>query len=193
MAARPAAYSNDLPAVPRVIVPRQTTDPIWSLKSWPVVLSIGGRDWEIPAASAADWLSVLMPSPVDLDEIIMTMVTNGESLLFDESVGGELENVMLDVISLVSGRPWWQTLRMIAVAVNNWNVLGGEMLYRGIIPDQVSLSQWLDVLLLVTIRSMDPKDVTMFTLQLENPPVEVVDSVAEEMEMSRDQFLSMAR
>jgi len=158
-----------------------------------VVLSIGGRDWEIPAASAADWLSVLMPSPVDLDEIIMTMVTNGESLLFDESVGGELENVMLDVISLVSGRPWWQTLRMIAVAVNNWNVLGGEMLYRGIIPDQVSLSQWLDVLLLVTIRSMDPKDVTMFTLQLENPPVEVVDSVAEEMEMSRDQFLSMAR
>lgn len=193
MAARPAAYSNDLPAVPRVIVPRQTTDPIWSLKSWPVVLSIGGRDWEIPAASAADWLSVLMPSPVDLDEIIMTMVVNGESLLFDESVGGELENVMLDVISLVSGRPWWQTLRMIAVAVNNWNVLGGEMLYRGIIPDQVSLSQWLDVLLLVTIRSMDPKDVTMFTLQLENPPVEVVDSVAEEMEMSRDQFLSMAR
>lgn len=193
MAARPAAYSNDLPAVPRVIVPRQTTDPIWSLKSWPVVLSIGGRDWEIPAASAADWLSVLMPSPVDLDEIIMTMVVNGESLLFDESVGGELENVMLDVISLVSGRPWWQALRMIAVAVNNWNVLGGEMLYRGIIPDQVSLSQWLDVLLLVTIRSMDPKDVTMFTLQLENPPVEVVDSVAEEMEMSRDQFLSMAR
>lgn len=193
MAARPAAYSSDLPAVPRVIVPRQTTDPIWSLKSWPVVLSIGGRDWEIPAASAADWLSVLMPSPVDLDEIIMTMVVNGESLLFDESVGGELENVMLDVISLVSGRPWWQTLRMIAVAVNNWNVLGGEMLYRGIIPDQVSLSQWLDVLLLVTIRSMDPKDVTMFTLQLENPPVEVVDSVAEEMEMSRDQFLSMAR
>lgn len=193
MAARPAAYSNDLPAVPRVIVPRQTTDPIWSLKSWPVVLSIGGRDWEIPAASAADWLSVLMPSPVDLDEIIMTMVVNGESLLFDESIGGELENVMLDVISLVSGRPWWQALRMIAVAVNNWNVLGGEMLYRGIIPDQVSLSQWLDVLLLVTIRSMDPKDVTMFTLQLENPPVEVVDSVAEEMEMSRDQFLSMAR
>ena len=160
-----------------------------------MVLEIAGQDWAIPAASAADWLSVLMPSPVDLDEIIRTMVIDGEMLLFDESVGGELEDLCLDVISLVSGRPWWQALRLISVAVANWNVLGGEMLYRGIIPDQVSLSQWLDVLLLVTIRSMDPKDVTMFTLQLENPPAEIIDgeSQVQEMEMSRDQFLSMGR
>lgn len=193
MVGRPSVSSSNLPETPRVVIPRQTTDPIWSLKSWPVVLSVAGRDWEIPAASAADWLSVLMPSPVDLDEIVMTMVTDGESLLFNESVGEELEDLMLEVITLVSGRPWWQALRMITVAANNWNVLGGEMLYRGIIPDQVSLSQWLDVLLLVTIRSMDPKDVTMFTLQLENPPPEVIDTVAEEIEMSRDQFLSMGR
>lgn len=192
MAVRPSPSSGDL-AVPRVTVPHQTTDPIWSLKSWPVTLEIAGQDWLIPAASAADWLSVLMPNPVDLDEMVRVMVVDGESLLFDESIGTELEELCLDVISMVSGRPWWQALRLISVAVANWNVLGGEMLYRGIIPDQVSLSQWLDVLLLVTLRSMDPKDVMMFTLQLENPPVDVIDVEADEMEMSRDQFLSMGR
>jgi len=185
--------ASSVDQVPRIVVPHQTTDPVWSLKSWPVTLSIADREWEIPAASAADWLSVLMADPVDLDEVVRAMVIDGESLLFDESVGVELEELCLDVISMVSGRPWWQALRMISVATANWNVLGGEMLYRGIIPDQVSLSQWLDVLLLVTIRSMDPKDVTMFTLQLENPPVDVVDGAAVELEMSRDQFLSMGR
>lgn len=193
MAGHPRTSSANLPEVPRVIIPKQTTDPVWSLKPWPVTLEIAGQDWHIPAASAADWLSVLMPDPVDLDEVVRTMVTDGEKLLFDESVGVELEELVLEVITLVSGRPWWQALRMISVATANWNVLGGEMLYRGIIPDQVSLSQWLDVLLLVTIRSMDPKDVTMFTLQLERPPLDVIDAVVEEPMMSRDQFLSMGR
>lgn len=192
MAARQSPSSAD-GTVPRIAVPRQTKDPVWSLKSWPITLEIAGQDWEVPAASAADWLGVLMANPVDLDEIIRTMVMDGESLLFDESVGEELEELCLDVISMVSGRPWWQAMRLISVATENWNVLGGEMLYRGIIPDQLSLSQWLDVLLLVTIRSMDPKDVTMFTLQLENPPAEVIDAVVEEPVMSRDQFLSMGR
>jgi hypothetical protein len=177
---------------PRVTIPNQTTDPIWSLKPWPVTLTIDGKDLEFPAATAADWLHVLMASPVDLDDVIAAMATEGEHILLDESIGAELYDACLDVISAVSGRPWWQAMRLISVVKANWNTLGGEMLYRGVLPDRMSLSAWLDVLLLVTIRSMDPKDVTMFTLKLEQQPAEVIDVEPQELEMSRSQFLSMA-
>lgn len=190
MAARPVSA----PDTPRVQIPHQTLDPTWSLKPCPVVMTLHGQDYEFPAATAADWLQVLMEDPVDLDHVIRTMLPEGPELLFDESIGDELSEGCLAVISAVSGRPWWQTLRMISVAVAHWNVLGAEMLYRGFLPDQVSLSAWLDVLLLVTIRAMDPKDVTMFTLQLEQPPVDVIDAEeVEEMTMSRDAFLAMGR
>ena len=133
-----------------------------------------------------------MVDPVDLDDVIRVMAVDGERLLFDEDLGSELEEACLDVLSLVSGRPWWQAMRLISVASANWNTVGGEMLYRGIFPDQLSLSAWLDVLLLTIIKLMDPKQVTMFTLQLERPPVDVIDGEAQEMEMDRNQFLSMS-
>ena len=190
MAVRRPSVSE--PEAPRIQIPKQTKDPVWSVKAWPVVLTVGGRDVEFPAATAADWLGVLMVDPVDLDDVIRVMAVDGERLLFDEDLGSELEEACLDVLSLVSGRPWWQAMRLISVASANWNTVGGEMLYRGIFPDQLSLSAWLDVLLLTIIKLMDPKQVTMFTLQLERPPVDVIDGEAQEMEMDRNQFLSMS-
>lgn len=180
------------PEVPRIQVPKQTQDPVWSLKPWPVTVNVGGQDVLFPAATAADWLSVLMTDPVDLDDVIRFLAVDGEMLLFNEDLGRELEDACLEVVTSVSGRPWWQTMRLISVASANWNTVGGEMLYRGILPDRMSLSAWLDVLLLTIIKLMDPKQVTMFTLQLENPPPEVIDGEATEMEMDRNQFLSMS-
>jgi hypothetical protein len=187
----PSVSSPEAP--PRLPVPKQTKDPVWSLKPWPVVVTVGGRDYEFPAATAADWLSVLMVEQIDLDDVVRYMAQDGEDLLYREDVGAELYDTILEVIDQVSGRPWWQAMRLISVATANWNVVGAEMLYRGVLPDQMSLSGWLDVLLIVILRLMDPKDVTMFTLQLENPPVQVIEGtqVEEEMSMSREQFLSM--
>lgn len=189
---RPSASE---PEIPTVRVPNQTKDPIWSLRPWPVVVTANGRDVEFPAAPAADWLAVLMTDPIDLEDIIRLLATDGEKLLFDEDFGAESYEMCLEVISSVSGRPWWQAMRLINVAKANWNTVGAEMLYRGFFPGDVSLSAWLDVALVVIIKLMDPKQVTMFTMQLEMPPVDVIDgeSQEQEMEMDRNQFLSMGR
>lgn len=191
MAVRRPSVSE--PDTPQVHIPQQTKDPVWSLKPWPVTLVVTGQEITFPAATAADWLSVLMVEPFDLDDVVRVLAVDGERFLFDEDLGEELGEACLEVISSVAGRPWWQAMRLISVASANWNTVGGEMLYRGIFPDQLSLSAWLDVLLLVVIKLMDPKQVTMFTLQLEKPPVEVIDGEAEEMVMDRNQFLSMSR
>lgn len=192
MAARLPSAPESSPQ-PRVRIPKQTTDPTWSLKPWPVVVTMAGREYRFPEAVAADWLAVLMRDPPDLDLVISEMAEGGPELLLDESLGDELYEVCLEAIAAASGRPWYQALRLIQVAVSNWNVLGAEMLYRGFLPHMVSLSAWLDVLLLVTIRAMDPKDVTMFTLQLERPPTDEVEAETSDLEMSRDAFLAMGR
>lgn len=186
---------SEVPEAPKIRIPNQTQDPIWSVKPWPIIVTVGGRDVEFPAASAADWLSVLMAESVDLDDLVRFLATDGEALLSDETIGAELYESCLSVITAASGRPWWLAMRLINVAKANWNTVGAEMLYRGFFPGDVSLSAWLDVLLVVIIKMMDPSKVTMFTMQLEQPPPEFIDeeSQEQEMEMDRNQFLSLGR
>jgi hypothetical protein len=113
-----------------------------------------------------------------------------EELLYNGTLDlEELYQTCLDLITLVSARPWWVTLRLIGVAEDSWDVLGAEMIFRHIDATQLSLSAWLDVLLLVTLRSMEPKDTTMFLMRLELPPE---TEKPEEMEMSSGAFLAMA-
>ena len=174
----------------RVVVPHLNKDPIWSLKPWPATVTVAGLDIEIPALCAADWLAILMQAEPDLDALIADYMPEAEELLFEGTVSlEELYEVSLELIALVSARPWWVTLRLISVARGSWDVLGGEMSFRHIDATQISLSAWLDVLLLVTLRSMEPKDTTMFTMRLEAPPE---TEEAEEPEMSAGAFMAMA-
>ena len=179
-------------ASPQVVIPHHTTDPVMSLRPWAVELEIAGVVYSFPAVPAADWLTVLMAENLDPDQILLDLCPTGYALLFDENVDQEeLYLAVLDVVEQVSGRKWWIALRLIGVVRSNWNVLGAEMFYRHIDPTVLSLSAWLDVMLVLTIRAMDPKDVAMFTSRLEIPPAGIESDPAD-MEMSADQFLSMA-
>jgi hypothetical protein len=157
-----------------------------------VELELAGNVYLFPAVPAVDWLAVLMKQDLDPDEIVLEMCQDGAELLLNEDIDPrELQEAVFDVIEQVSGRKWWIALRLIGVVRGSWNVLGAEMFYRHIDPAVLSLSAWLDVMLVLTIRAMDPKDVAMFTSRLELPPPgQTVPE--EEMAMSSDQFLSMA-
>jgi hypothetical protein len=157
-----------------------------------VDVELAGKTYTFPALPAVDWLSVLMADELDLEHVVLELCPGGYALLFEEDLDLDgLYQVLLDVIEQVSGRKWWIALRFIGVIRANWNVLGAEMFYRHIDPTALSLSGWLDAMLVLTIKAMDPKDVAMFTSRLEDPPPG--EEVApEEMEMSAEQFLSMA-
>lgn len=165
---------------------------MWSLKPWPVELELAGKTYTFPALPASDWLATLMVADLDPDQVILDLCPGGHALLLDDSVDpDDLYASLLDVIEQVSGRRWWIALRLIGVIRTNWNVLGAEMFYRHIDPTVLSLSAWLDVMLVITIKAMDPKDVALFTSRLEVPPPgEEIE--LESMEMSAEQFLSMA-
>jgi hypothetical protein len=156
-------------------------------------LTLAGVDFEIPALSAADWLAVLMKPNMDLDDMVNAFIPEAEDLLFTSNLGlDELHTACTDTISLVSARPWWVTMRLIHVARESWDVLGGEMAFRQADADAMSLAKWLDMLLVVIIRAMDPKDTMKFSMQLEAPP-ESVETNPEDMEMTSSEFLALAR
>jgi len=179
----------------RVSVPKLNKDPIQSLQPLSVELTIAGLEFDIPAQSAAEWLTVLMVEDLDLADIFPGMVEDPvpvEDLILDGKLGlDELEETILGILEVASARPWWVALRLVEMARTSWDVLGAELLLRGVDATKVSLAAWLDMALLVALRSMDPKDIQMFTLKLESPPPSAKKEEAD-MEMSASQFMTMA-
>lgn len=179
----------------QVVIPKHNQDPVWSLKPWPIELELAGDIWDFPAAPATAWLVILMDEQPDLDRILVDLCPRGLELLFNQAVEPDaLYRGILGLIEVVSARKWWITLRLISVVRQNWHVLGPEMIMAGIDPSVLSLAAWLDTMMVLTLRSMEPKETGLFVSRLEMPPPSEVKTEMErleEFEMSREQFLSM--
>lgn len=186
---------------PPVAIPNLVTDPIWSVGIWPVEVSFAGQDYEIAAMPAKSWLALFMD--LDLEEIFPGLVHADaeiyEAILAGEVTSEDVDQVALDVVTAVSGRPWWVALRLIAAAKSAWASLGPEMISR-VDADRVSISAWLDVLLVVILERLKPEDTQMFAIQLEAPPPELREQSAPPepgelpsgFEMDASTFMAMA-
>lgn len=179
----------------QISVPALNLDPVQSLQPWPVTITFCNEDVTIPAMPAAGWLTVLMSKDLSLDDVFPGLLGEDEADWVDEQIldghlgVGELQDLVLEIIELASARRWWVTLRLVDVAKRSWDVIGAELILRGIDATQVSFSAWLDVLLVTVLKNMDTKDTTMFNLRLEAPPED--EEEPEEMEMDRSSFLAL--
>lgn len=168
----------------------------WGL--FPVEVTFGNRQFEIPAMPALGWLSLMM----DIDNFDPLAIFPGLlseenqdlawDLMFEGSIEvNDLAEVSLMAIAAAAGRPWWVALRLVSAVAGNQHTLGAEMLMRGVDAGKLSLSGWLDVALLTAMRNQSKSDATMFSLKLEMPPPEEAKKQPEP-EISMDQFMSMA-
>ena len=121
-------------------VPELVTDPVWSLRPWPVEIDLGSRVVAIAALPAADWLVHLMAAELDPDAVFPGLLPPDEEelvedMLYDGRLGlDQLDRIFLDVVSAVSARPWWVALRLIATTRAHWAVIGADMTLRGVDP-----------------------------------------------------------
>lgn len=190
MAARqPSADSS------RVTIPSLNRDPVQSLQPWPVLVTVGGVDFEIPALPAASWLSVLMVENLQLDDVFPGLLESAdtdwveEQMLSGSLALDDVQGTILDIVENVSARKWWIALRLVDVARSSWDHLGAEMLFRGIDAGRISLAGWLDVLMLVIVRAVEPEQWQSFILRLEAPPES--EEEPEELTMDASSFLAL--
>jgi len=180
----------------RVTVPHLNRDPVWSLRPWPVTVRMAHTEWTIPALPATDWLAVLMSESIDPDDILPGLLNDDEAFALEELLSQgvlsipEVYDTCTDIIEKVSGRNWWVALRLIFIARESWDNVGAELILRRVDANTLSLSAWLDALFLTLLKTMDPKQVPMFTMQLEAPP-EGEKAPEQVFEMTAEAFLSM--
>lgn len=196
MVGRRAAPSPSPTPSRGVSLPKLVTDPIWSLRPWPVTVQIAGEDVTIPAMPAADWLAVLMTPGLDSGDVFPGMLEEEDrSYVEDRLHAGFLDveeflRLGLEIISTVSGRPWWVSLRLIATASQSWDALGGELVNFD--AERLSLAGWLDALFMLIVRNIDDEKRTMFLMKLELPPQGWGEEEPKSLEMSADAFMAMA-
>lgn len=160
-------------------------------------MHINGQDVEIPALPAADWLSALM-GPGDLMDIFPGLLDEDdadwvEGELFGERLSMEaLQDIQIDVLDTVTGRPWYVSLRLIAVARSNWDSMAGEILKEAD-ATRLSIAGWLDVVYLLILRNLEQNKVQMFVSQLELPPVGYATEDPQDLEMSPDAFMALGQ
>lgn len=143
---------------------------------------------------AADWLQLLM-SDVRPDDVFPGLLEEDDREFVEQQLHAglleydDVQRLAMDIISTVCARPWWVAMRLIAVAKQSWDALGGDM--AKIDPERRPLAAWLDYLFLLLVRNIDDKKRTMFLLKLEAVP-EGWGEEAKEPEMSADAFLALA-
>lgn len=188
--------SSDVAPSP-VVVPKVVTDPIWSLRVWPVTFTVAGQDFTIPEIPAAGWLEALMAEELNALEVFDGLLSSDDTedlhdLIWDDQVTlSQLHDLLLEVLDAVTGRPWWIALKLIAVVQAHWDLIGADLALQGVRTDTISIAAWLDVALLTILHNIDPEKATMFTSQLEMPPPGVTVK-PEAMEITAAQFMSMA-
>lgn len=190
------ASPSPSPNAGRIPVSKLVTDAIQSLRPWPVEITLAGREFQIPALPAADWLAALMVERLDLEDVLPGLLDDVEAEVVEETMLQGLlsvedkDLVSLEVITIVSGRPWWVALRLIETARNSWDALGSEMVSK-VDASKVSLSAWLDALFAVILTSIEESKRLMFQMKLEVAP-EGFGPKPEELTMGSDTFMSMA-
>lgn len=171
------------------MVPETNRNPIRSLRPTSVVFTWQGREYEIPALPAVDWLEVLMDPNWMAEDIMLALLPNGDRLVNELSLD-ELDNLGLDILEEVSARHWWIADRLIQTLGAAWDTMGAEAVLNHVDPEKLSLAAWLDAMLMLLMRRISSEQAPMFTSRLELPPPgEELDQ--EELEMSPEQFLAI--
>jgi hypothetical protein len=181
-------------------MPKTNRDPVWSLCPWPIEVIRPGLEFQIEALPAVHWLQFLLnPIEPDFTSLIAELMPELEDYYLGRDDDAPdldgLRETVLEIISTVGARPWWQVLRLTTMAASNWDILGPKLIMNGANATQVSLAAWLDVLIMTVLENIEPSKATMFTLQLEAVPVELADEDEENgglPPMDESAFLSMA-
>lgn len=158
------------------------------------MVDLGGREYEIEPCSAAQWLAVLLPNPLDLSEILPGMLSDAgeeeleEALMAGQVSEADMREACLEVISMASGRNWWWALNLVQSAATIWLQVYGQLISHGVRFDQLPLGAALDAMYASIAARMDKDQLRSFNSDLSRPPAGHVPELSENEE--QESFLA---
>lgn len=171
-------------------------DPLASLRSWDLVVELGGDEYVVVAQPAGVWLPILLNDPFDAAEILPGMLSDEDqerlevALMEGRVSAREVLDTALEVVALAAGRSWWWTLRLLSVASHSWLLTYGELVGRGLSVASMPLGAVLDALYLVVApRGMKAEARVQFDRDLETPPPGHAPEIDEDREAAN--FLAL--
>lgn len=173
-------------------------DPTSSIVPFELIVSLGGEEYRVRAAYAAEWLGVLLSQDdLDLGDVLPGMLTDeDQDRMTDAAWDGvisekEIHEAALEVITEVSGRDWWWTLHLLWSVAGAWLVVYGRMVAAGIDPTRIPLGAFLDAMYMTSVQNMDKQQRSEFDRMLEKPPPGVEFEEAVDVDAESAAFLNM--
>lgn len=80
-----------------------------------------------------------------------------------------------DLVEQASGRPWWETLRIIGLVLASWHPVLGGRLRRLISPMECSLGEWVDVAYALLLELVPEDKAKALHSEVTAPHLDVVD------------------
>lgn len=153
-------------------------DAVSSLRPFGLEVTIAGADFLVPAKNAGEWLEVLLDGEARLDVIIPGWTgRRSRTHLYRSILSGaftrkDWDQLILEVLGIAAGRPWWQAMNLINGMKDpaNWKMIFGHLLLRGLDPEAVSLAGWLDATYALCTEHMDKNERIKFDLTIDTPP-----------------------
>jgi hypothetical protein len=172
---------------------------LFALQPWPVAVTVAGVELRFAAYPASEWLGALLSEDLLGELLDLADPEGAEAVREGLSEGsidfGAFSDAIMEMITLLSGRPWWFTMGLIATVNGAWDTIGGYLAVRGTAAHTLSLQAWVDALLAVALLHIKPEDQNGFIVRLSKPPagLDVPADVAINAKREEDVFYAQMR
>ena len=146
---------------------------------WPTAVRVQLGDWEyeIPPEPASVWITAI--AATDGGAIIPGLLEpEDQRLVWRDFVMGrlgpdEVDNAWREVVTVAAGRPWWEACRLVlsATAKENWSIIHGKLVSRGVDLEVFSLGGFCNVVHLMALQACaDDAARSAYEFELSTPP-----------------------
>jgi len=139
-------------------------------------VTFGEDQYLIPAMTAHQWCQILLGEPFDPYDIFPLLAGREAIVAVEDAIGDDkvptedVARVALEIVTIAGDRPWWVTLRILKVAGEVWDRIGGTLVREGVDGRRLPLAAWLDAIWSLLLTYVDPKKSASWVHQMEETP-----------------------
>lgn len=169
-----------------------------ALAPYPIVVPLAGRDWEIPALPAREWIRAV--ARTDAEAAVMPGLLEPEDAerLMDRAMAGrvasaDLRRASYEAITQAAGRDWWQAVRLVGAADDPLGRMYGELTLRGVDAGAVSFAAWCAAVYTLLSRNLDANKIAKLHAQLMLVPEGLSDDDLGDAPTDREQIAALLK